>query len=529
MAGDGVDLSRLIVETRKLATENAQFCEIHSQQNEEINKLKNTAEATQVTNESLASQISQLKSDLSARINAENQLKHVERDLKKKIRDTSEENQIECDKRQNLEEKVKNLSEQRREFETRLKLTRSEVQNLRHQNTVLQSERDTLETRLRNMEESSARQKCHSKSLCLELDHLTSTREDASNQLTSTRLELSTTQDRLDTALGEIDLQKNLLTEIEKISNRLKAAEQQNANYETEITAMNGKIAAITNQYEDTLTLHERDCETKTQLEMNLRERKEEILRLSNLLQLEEESKLSDHQRLAAAQKSIQKLTGLLDQSQLERDQEASRHAFHEQKICAQLDEQNSQLLKTISEHEQTISSTEAELREILMLNQKKEQQLTDQFRKFEELITLNTKQEMTLLSLKNHSGEIERQFKNVNDEKNRLQSDLDRVNLDNGRKATDITVLTDQLHLSEDKRIEFENELEELRITLGKASSQSRKAQNNVSQLTAEQARFTTELSQIKRKHQSNMNSKEDEYRNEKKRVQQGSFVLTK
>lgn len=131
----------------------------------------------------------------------------------------------------------------------------------------------------------------------------------------------------------------------------------------------------------------------------------------------------------------------------------------------------------------------------------------------------------MSLLSLKNHSGEVERQFKMVSDEKMRLQSDLDRVSLEKGRKETDVTLLTDQLNLNDEKRAELESRVEELGINLAKATSSGRKAENSISQLTAEQARFATEMSKIKRKHQNDGNTKDDEYRTEKRRIQQGMF----
>ena len=84
-------------------------------------------------------------------------------------------------------------------------------------------------------------------------------------------------------------------------------------------------------------------------------------------------------------------------------------------------------------------------------MNQKKEQQLIEQFKKLEELITLNTQQEMALMSLKNHSSEIERNFKELSSERNRLQSEFDRATLDLGRKETDITILKDQLTIDTD------------------------------------------------------------------------------
>ena len=184
MDDDGVDLSRLILETRKLATENAEFCDLHAQQNVEMKKLKNLLDKSESKNVSLSNHVSGLKCELTSRSAAENQLKQLERDLKKKLRDSQEEARAEVEKRKSYEEKIRNLSDQRHEFEARLKLTKSEVQNLRHQNTVVQSERDAIEARLKSLEDSTSRQKNHTKSLCLELDHLAATREESATQLT---------------------------------------------------------------------------------------------------------------------------------------------------------------------------------------------------------------------------------------------------------------------------------------------------------------------------------------------------------
>ena len=91
---DGPDLSRLIVETRKLATENAEFCEIHAQQNAEIQKLKSTNENLQNTNDRLKKEIHALKDERQEKSSLDSKMENTERELRKKLREAIEENKI---------------------------------------------------------------------------------------------------------------------------------------------------------------------------------------------------------------------------------------------------------------------------------------------------------------------------------------------------------------------------------------------------------------------------------------------------
>lgn len=61
---DGVDLGRLIDETRKLAAENAQFCEIHTNLNREIKRLKDEKLNLTQTNGSLSKKVKHLQAKL---------------------------------------------------------------------------------------------------------------------------------------------------------------------------------------------------------------------------------------------------------------------------------------------------------------------------------------------------------------------------------------------------------------------------------------------------------------------------------
>ena len=164
---DGVDLTRLITETRKLATENAQFCEIHSRQNLEIKKLKDEIESLRGKNDSIVKANNQLKADLALRVKAEEGAKQLEREAKRQMREIREDAKIQREQSGAIKAKMDELARNKSEFETRLKLARSEIQTLRSQNTELEGEKGAIEARLVALEQTQARQKNHTKELGL--------------------------------------------------------------------------------------------------------------------------------------------------------------------------------------------------------------------------------------------------------------------------------------------------------------------------------------------------------------------------
>ena len=72
---DGVDLGRLIDETRKLAAENAQFCEIHTNLNREIKRLKDEKLNLNQQNGSLSKKVKHLQAKLDGGEDIVSQLK----------------------------------------------------------------------------------------------------------------------------------------------------------------------------------------------------------------------------------------------------------------------------------------------------------------------------------------------------------------------------------------------------------------------------------------------------------------------
>ena len=119
-----------------------------------------------------------------------------------------------------LKEKFRSFNETRSELESRYKISRTEIQSLRNQTAELAAERDGLHFRLASLQEATTRQKAHTQTLCLELDHLSNTRESNLTQLNETKIELNATQEQLDTARNEIERQKSLLEEIDKMRSR---------------------------------------------------------------------------------------------------------------------------------------------------------------------------------------------------------------------------------------------------------------------------------------------------------------------
>ena len=100
---DGPDLSKLIIETRKLATENAEFCEIHAKQNNEIQKLKSANEELTSKNDRLQKEIVTLKHEIAEKHNTDTQRQNSERDLKKKLRVYIEENRVKSEELAQME------------------------------------------------------------------------------------------------------------------------------------------------------------------------------------------------------------------------------------------------------------------------------------------------------------------------------------------------------------------------------------------------------------------------------------------
>ena len=223
-------------------------------------------------------------------------------------------------------------------------------------------------------------------------------------------------------------------------------SENKNANFEAEISQMNGRLKALAEQNEDLLGDQQRK-------EENARKKDEFVEKLKTDISKLQEEKSNFQAVITTLEKTVEANEKLINESErnfsqqeINFQQKVSQMTKDNQRIISQYDDQISQFRKISMENENTISSTETELQEILSLNQKKEQQLTSQFQKIENLITLNTEQEMSLMSLKNHAEEMKAKIKELTDDKNRLHSEQNRSKLDSAQKDTSITLLNDQL-----------------------------------------------------------------------------------
>ena len=99
---------------------------------------------------------------------------------------------MEVEKRrlQQTESRADESSRQKEDLENRLKLSRIEVEGLRSQNAALTSEKETLGIRLAQVEEQSTRKQNHNRTLCVELEHANMSRNEVTESLTSTKMEL---------------------------------------------------------------------------------------------------------------------------------------------------------------------------------------------------------------------------------------------------------------------------------------------------------------------------------------------------
>ena len=129
--GDGgPSLTRLITETRKLATENAKFCDLNSKLSEEVKALRNNESSLLARIDSTKQIIEENKSNLrNSQDKLEKQrLNQIESN--RKLRELNENYEVEREKGKIAELKIMEHVEMRREFEERLKLQRVDIHQL---------------------------------------------------------------------------------------------------------------------------------------------------------------------------------------------------------------------------------------------------------------------------------------------------------------------------------------------------------------------------------------------------------------
>lgn len=513
MNDDGIDLGKLIDETRKLAAENAQFCEIHTTQNREIKKLKDEKQQLVASNQHLTTKVKHLHAKLDGGEDAVSQLRAQEQQMMEKVRSGQEDSLIEKRRREQAEAKVEDLLRQKEEMESRLKLSRTEIQALRNQNSSLVTERETLEARLINMDDQQSRRDKHNRTLCAELEHATASRNETTDNLTTTKLELSAACEKLELALGEVEQQKTVMVDIGRLADRLKKSECLAAERHAEITNLEAKIRSTGLAMKDLTSEIELINVQRDDYLKKCSAKDQELQKLRQLVSFEQETNDGIRQK---HEKREEKITKELEELKDFRKEDLLRYQREESKFRENSEEVRTKMDKTITDQEITIKNTELELQEMLSLNQRKDAQLTDQFKKIEDLMELNAKHELTLIALKNHSSELERKYKSLDADRSKLQANLDKVNLESNSKSTDISLNQDRIKNLERMKAHVDSKLESAEKNMEKLSRHKRKTEQALSHLTAEQANSITLASQLTRKHEMELNSKDEDHRQE-------------
>ena len=135
--GDGPSLAKLINETRNLASENAAFCELNGKLTDELRALRRNEANFQSQIESARAAVAAQKAELAKLNETQHQFQLKERDVNRKLRNVTENYEVEREKAKMLELKVSEQVELRREFEERLKLQRGDIHTLRQENLDL--------------------------------------------------------------------------------------------------------------------------------------------------------------------------------------------------------------------------------------------------------------------------------------------------------------------------------------------------------------------------------------------------------
>ena len=149
-SGDGPSLTRLIQETRSLASENAKFCEINSKLSDEVKLLKKTESHHQTKVESYKAEIARAKAETVAINDELKRSKSHEREIYRKMREINENFEVEHEKAKILELKVQEQNEMKKEFEERIRLQRSDIHQLRQENIeLLKAKESTLKENMK--------------------------------------------------------------------------------------------------------------------------------------------------------------------------------------------------------------------------------------------------------------------------------------------------------------------------------------------------------------------------------------------
>ena len=136
------------------------------------------------------------------------------------------------------------------------------------------------------------------------------------------------TTDKLESAISEIEKQRKVFNELEKLGERLKISEKKVAEADAEISSLNGTLSGVNEKFQNYIHEHNTLKETKIDLDSQLIEKSKLIFELEENLVSEKNSKKAVEDRIESTFNTISKLTSQVGEAQLALDQEMSRNSF---------------------------------------------------------------------------------------------------------------------------------------------------------------------------------------------------------
>ena len=505
--GDGPSLTKLINETRNLASENAAFCELNGKLTDELRHIRRTESNVQSQLESAKASLSAQKAEMAKLNENQHQAQINERELQRKWRQAAENYEVERERAKLLELKVQEQVELRREFEERLKLQRGDIHTLRQENLDLLKGKENMSKQLNQARDDIERLKATTKQTQKSLDEVQFKSADFEHQLTMAKSDLSVTADRLHSAVDESQIQHEketrILADFEGVRSRLQVAEQANHEFEAELTVLKGKLrASQDNVVETNRALEARESELNGKT-LKIDHLEDELSRLKMILKQEQDDKLEMSEKSAKLSLALKSASdeGKRLSDELDR---ADRERLAEREQMRQANEQAVSLLETeIKDQHVNNARCRGDLDDVNDLVQRKEATIVDQFKKIEELIIQDGDYELEIASLREKNSTLTKSI-------NTLRATLDEQTRENRRLA----VVADEkgkLNAEIIEKLEVEikakkaatKEVSTLKVSLSGAIRTAREAESALTELTAEQARNLTQNSQLKRTHQ--------------------------
>ena len=357
--GDGPSLAKLINETRNLASENAAFCELNGKLTDELRALRRNEANFQSQIESARAAVAAQKAELAKLNETQHQFQINERDMNRKLRNVTENYEVEREKAKMLELKVSEQVELRREFEERLKLQRGDIHTLRQENLDLLKLKENLAKSLKEARDENEKLKSVHKATQRSLDEATFRQADFEHQLSLAKSDLTMTTERLNTATDESELQQQketrILADLDSLRNRLSDSEHLNNEQEAELTVLRGKLRASQDHVNETnKVLESREVDLKNSL-LKIDQLEDNLSKVKVILKQETESKVDEQRRI---EKVTEALTAASDESKRLSD-ELDRN--DRERLA-----EREQLRKS---HEQAISMLETEIKDQQVVN----------------------------------------------------------------------------------------------------------------------------------------------------------------